>query len=288
MTTPTEYLGPNLLATIVAATRQSVRERERSCPMGDLASEAAVKNRDERRFLGALTEPGRLNVIAECKGRSPSRGILCADYRPAEIAGTYEAHGAAAISVLTEPTFFDGSLEHLREVRSSVSVPVLCKDFIVTPYQLFEAAASGADAVLLIVAALEDSEIEDLLAEAKELRLGVLVEVHEMSELDRAVAAGAEIIGVNNRDLRTLSVDLNASRRLIERIPPGTVGVAESGLRTSDDLMELSKAGYRAFLIGETLMDTPDPGKTLRNLLSGAEVAGRESAAQGQFTQAES
>ena len=288
MTAPKEYLEPNLLATIMAATRQSVRERERSCPMVELASEAAAKNRDERRFLGALTEPGRLNVIAECKGRSPSRGILCADYRPAEIAAAYEAHGAAAISVLTEPTFFDGSLEHLRAVQAAVSIPVLRKDFIVTRYQLFEAAASGADAVLLIVAALEDSEIEDLLAQAKELRLGVLVEVHEMSELDRAIASDAEVIGVNNRDLRTLSVDLNASRRLIERIPPGTVGVAESGLRTSDDLVELSAAGYGAFLVGETLMETADPGKTLRNLLSGAEVAGRGCAAQGHDTEAES
>ena len=265
---------PNLLATIVASTRQTVRERERLCPISNLESKAHGKTGNSHAFLNALTRPGRINVIAECKGRSPSRGILCASYRPAEIALSYETHGAAAISVLTEPTFFDGTLEHLQAVRTSVSIPVLRKDFIVTSYQLFEASAAGADAVLLIVAALKEGEIKRLLAQAKELGLAVLVEVHDEAELDQAVGAGAEIIGVNNRDLRTLTVDLDASRRLIDRIPSETVAVAESGLRTSTDLVELSNVGYGAFLVGESLMETPDPGKTLGNLLVGASVSG--------------
>ena len=265
---------PNLLATIVASTRQTVRERKRVCPISSLESKVNGKIKNSQRFLDALKRPGQMNVIAECKGRSPSRGILCASYRPAEIAEGYEAHGAAAISVLTEPTFFDGSLEHLREVRASVSIPILRKDFIVTSYQLFETAAAGADAVLLIVAALDDGELRRLLAQAKELGLAVLVEVHDVAELDRAVGAGAEIIGVNNRDLRTLTVDLDASRCLIKKMPSETLAVAESGLRTSTDLVELSNAGYGAFLVGELLMETPEPGKTLRNLLGGAPMSG--------------
>ena len=265
---------PNLLATIVASTRQIVRERERLCPISNLKSKAHGEAGKSHSFRNALTRPDRINVIAECKGRSPSRGILCPIYRPAEIALSYETHGAAAISVLTEPTFFDGSLEHLQAVRASVSIPVLRKDFIVTSYQLFEASAAGADAVLLIVAALEEDEIKRLLAQAKELGLAVLVEVHDEAELDRAVGAGAEIIGVNNRDLRTLTVDLDASRRLIARIPSETVAVAESGLRTNTDLVELSNVGYGAFLVGESLMETPDPGKALGNLLAAAPLPG--------------
>ena len=265
---------PNLLATIVASTRQTVRERERLCPISNLESKVHGEAENNHCFRNALTRPGRINVIAECKRRSPSRGILCASYRPEEIALSYETHGAAAISVLTEPTFFDGALEHLQAVRASVSIPVLRKDFVVTTYQLFEASAAGADAVLLIIAALEEGEIQELLTQAKELGLAVLVEVHDEAELDRAVDAGAEIIGVNNRDLRTLTVDLDASRRLIDRIPSEMLAVAESGLRTNTDLIELSNVGYGAFLVGESLMETPDPGKTLGNLLAGAPISG--------------
>jgi len=175
--------------------------------------------------------------------------------------------------VLTEPTFFDGSLEHLQAVRAAVDVPILRKDFIVTRYQLLEAVAAGADAVLLIVAALDDTALGTLLAEATSLGLAALVEVHDEAELRRAMAAGATVIGVNNRNLRTLAVDVNASRILVGRIPPGIVAVAESGLRTSADLVELRAAGYHAFLIGETLITTPEPGKTLGRLLAGARLA---------------
>ena len=248
-------------------------ERERRCSAVALTAQAASVTRGGARFVAALTAPGRVRVIAECKRRSPSCGILRADYRPDTIAASYEAHGAAAVSVLTEPTFFDGSLEHLRAVRAAVDIPILRKDFIVTRYQLLEAAAAGADAVLLIVAALDDTALGALLAETTSLGLAALVEVHDEAELRRAVTAGATVIGVNNRNLRTLSVDVNASRTLVTRIPPGTVAVAESGLRTSADLVELGAAGYHAFLIGETFIRTPEPGKTLGGLLAAARPA---------------
>jgi len=264
---------PDLLATIVAAARHSVEERVRRCPASELARQASAMRPGGDRFLASLRSTDGPRVIAECKRRSPSKGVLRTDYHPERIAAGYEAHGAAAISVLTEPTFFDGSLDHLRRVRTAVDVPLLRKDFIVTPYQLLEAVAAGADAVLLIVAALDDDALQRLLTEATALGLAVLVEVHSQAELSRAVALGARIIGVNNRNLRTLTVDLNASRELIGQMPDPVLGIAESGLRTSDDLVGLGRAGYRAFLIGETLMSTPDPGETLGRLIADTRAA---------------
>ena len=265
--------GPDLLATIVAATRHTIAERERRCPVATLAAEAASATPGGARFVAALSAPGRVRVIAECKRRSPSHGILRADYRPDRIAAAYETHGAAAVSVLTEPTFFDGALDHLRAVRAAVDLPILRKDFIVAPYQLLEAVAAGADAVLLIVAALDDTALGALLKAATALGLATMVEVHDVAELRRAVQAGATVIGVNNRNLRTLAVDVNVSRNLVVQMPPGTVAVAESGLRTSADLVDLGAAGYHAFLIGETLITTPEPGETLGRLIDGARPA---------------
>ena len=272
MSDPVAQSGPDLLATIVAATRHVVAERERRRSVAALAAQAASATPRGARFVAALRAPGGVRIIAECKRRSPSRGMLRADYRPDRIAATYEAHGAAAVSVVTEPTFFDGALDHLRAVRAAVDLPVLRKDFIVARYQLLEAVAAGADAVLLIVAALEDAELGALLREAASLGLAVLVEVHDGVELRRAVQAGAIVIGVNNRNLRTLSVDVTVSRTLVEEMPPGTVAVAESGLRTSTDLVSLGAAGYHAFLIGETLITTPEPGETLGRLIDGAQT----------------
>jgi indole-3-glycerol phosphate synthase len=209
-------------------------------------------------------------VIAECKRRSPSRGILRADYDPAGLAWQYASSGAAAISVLTEPTFFDGELAHLEAVRHAVGVPVLRKDFIIDRYQLLEARACGADAILLIVAALDDDTLKSLARDARLLALDVLVEVHDETELARAVDAGADLIGVNNRNLRTLAVDVNASVKLASRMPAGVLPVAESGLRTGTDLRGLHDIGYRAFLIGERFMAAPDPGAALAALLSDA------------------
>jgi len=226
-----------------------------------------------------------LNVIAECKRRSPSRGVLRPDYDPVAIAAGYAAAGAAAISVLTEPTFFDGSLQHLEAVRSVTDVPLLRKDFIVSEYQLLEARAAGADAVLLIVAALPFRELVALRKQATTLGLDTLIEVHDAEELVCAIDAGAEVVGVNNRNLRTLAVDVHASDALIARVPPGVVAVSESGLKSADDLLRLRKMGYGAFLIGERFMTATDPGATLAGLLSACRNEGivreRESVERG-------
>jgi indole-3-glycerol phosphate synthase len=229
------------------------------------------------RFSGALARTDRINVIAECKRRSPSRGILRDDYDPAAIAAGYADAGAAAVSVLTEPTFFDGSLEHLAAVRAAVDVPILRKDFVISEYQLLEARAAGADAVLLIVAALRPVELKVLHDHALRMELDVLVEAHDATELAIALDAGARIVGVNNRNLRTLAVDVHASDDLIGQIPKEVIAVSESGLRTADDLARLGALGYRAFLIGERLMTAPNPGEALGSLLA----AGRTRGAKG-------
>jgi indole-3-glycerol phosphate synthase len=196
--------------------------------------------------------------------------VLRTDYDPVAIARAYESAGAAAISVLTEPTFFDGSLEHLIAVRSAVEVPLLRKDFILSEYQLLEAKAAGADAILLIVAALRPVELKVLHDHARRHGLEALVEVHDAQELAIAIDAGARIIGVNNRNLRTLEVDVHASEELIAQMPPEIIAISESGLKTSEDLVRLRQLGYRAFLMGERLMSAADPGVELTALLAGS------------------
>ncbi len=260
----------DLLAAIVAATRRIVEVREAREPLAALARRADRVERGGKRLLSALTRLDRVNVIAECKRRSPSRGVLRAEYDPVAIARGYVDAGAAAISVLTEPTFFDGSLEHLAAIRAAVDAPLLRKDFIVSEYQLLEAKAAGADAVLLIVAALRPSELASLLASATTLGLDALVEAHNGDEVTIALTAGARIVGVNNRNLRTLEVDVEASERLIGQIPEDVVAVSESGLRSAEDLVRLQALGYRAFLIGERFMVEADPGAALRGLLNAA------------------
>ena len=262
----------DLLATIVAATRRIVEVRRDRVSDAQVERAALARTPDAGGFVAALRRTDRLNVIAECKRRSPSRGVLRAEYDPVEIAAAYAAAGAAAISVLTEPAFFDGALEHLAAIRAAVSVPCLRKDFIVDRYQMLEARAAGADAILLIVAALPPEDLRRLLAEARTLGLAALVEVHGDDEVSVAIDAGADVIGVNNRNLRTLAVSIDASERLIARLPRGCVAVAESGLRTHDDLVRLSGLGYHAFLIGERLMTSPRPGEALEALLRGERV----------------
>ena len=259
--------APDLLRTIVAATERIVDVRRGRESMSALERRAAAAAPRGPQFESALGMAGRVNVIAECKRRSPSRGVLAPDYDPVAIARQYEAGGAAAISVLTEPTFFDGTLEHLTAIRAAVQVPLLRKDFTVDEYQLFEARAAGADAILLIVAALDPDALRRLQRRAWELGLAALVEVHNDEELDRAVESGARLIGVNNRNLRTLTVDVEASYRLAARIPKETVGVSESGLQTRADLEKLAAAGYRAFLIGERFMTDSEPAQAIRSLI---------------------
>jgi indole-3-glycerol phosphate synthase len=263
----------DLLRTILAATRRGVEVRRALEPQNAVRRRAEARVDSAARFFDALNRPG-FNVIAECKRRSPSRGVLRASYDAPAVARAYAAAGAAAISVLTEPTFFDGDLAHLEAVREVVETPLLRKDFIVCEYQVLEARAAGADAVLLIVAALTREELKTLMASAAELRLDALVEVHDERELETAIEAGARLVGVNNRNLRTLAVDVAASERLVQRIPAGVLAISESGLKSAGDLVRLAGLGYRAFLIGERFMIAADPGAALQQLLEAARAAG--------------
>jgi indole-3-glycerol phosphate synthase len=258
---------PDLLAAILAATERAVSVRETQVPLAQLERLAADAAVHPGRFRAALTSEG-LNVIAECKRRSPSRGVLKAAYDPAIVARGYEANGAAALSVLTEPAFFDGSLDHLRAVRGATTLPILRKDFILCRYQILEARAAGADAVLLIVAALSRSDLAALHRQATEAGLDVLVEAHDLDEIRTACDAGASLIGVNNRNLRTLEVNTKVSEQAIALIPDEAVAVAESGLRTRADLERLRASGYDGFLVGERLMATDDPGRALGELMA--------------------
>lgn len=259
--------SPDLLATIVAATERIIEVRREREPLAALEARAALASPNGAAFARGLGASGRVNVIAECKRRSPSKGVLATRYDPVAIAKLYEEGGAAAVSVLTEPTFFDGSLDHLRSVRDAVRLPLIRKDFTVDEYQLFEARAAGADAILLIVAALEQGTLVRLQAKAYELGLAALVEVHNEEELARAVDAGARIVGVNNRNLRTLNVDVEASYRLAAGLPKDVIGVSESGLKSRDEVERLTTAGYKAFLVGERFMTDPDPAGAIRHLM---------------------
>jgi indole-3-glycerol phosphate synthase len=256
-----------VLGAIVAATRKIVETRKIARPVEPLTAAAMGRSPNGGQLIERLARPAALNVIAEAKRRSPSRGVLRADYDAGAIAERYEANGAAAISVLTEPTFFDGSLDDLSAARARVSLPVLRKDFILDEYQLLEARAAGADAVLLIVAALDAGRLRALHEAAGALGLAALVEVHSRAELDRALVLSPRMVGVNSRDLRTLQVDRALPLDLVDAIPDDVVAVAESGLGSHDDLRRLRDRGYDAFLVGERLVTSPDPGLALGELL---------------------
>jgi len=258
-----------LLSAMMAAAKRSAEERER-CTGAAVLEAASLRAPRGADFKARLAGAG-ISIIAECKSRSPSRGIIRHPYDPGAIARGYAAAGAAAISVLTEPTCFDGSLQHLSAVRDHVDVPVLRKDFISTSFQISEARAAGADAVLLIVAGLGNRTLVRLIADAEQEGLAALVEVHTKEELVQALGAGADVIGVNSRNLKTLAVDLHVLDELVLGVPSGVTAVAESGLRTASDLRRLSDAGYDAFLIGERFMTASDPGEALAGLLAEAQ-----------------
>ena len=233
----------------------------------DVALKLAVGKADAPRdFAGALSRAG-FNVIAELKKASPSRGVIREDYAPADLAPKLENAGAAALSVLTEEEFFSGSLADLKTARKAVQIPVLRKDFIVDPWQVWETRAAGADAFLLIAAILSDETLRELLELGRSLGMEPLVEVHTREEVARAIAVGARIIGVNNRDLRNFNVRVGTSLEFVEAIPEECIAVSESGLGTHDDLARLRGAGFDAFLIGEHLMKEPDPAVPLRALI---------------------
>jgi indole-3-glycerol phosphate synthase len=259
----------SLLEAVSAAAARSSHERERVMARRDLERDLERRRPAGQPFRASLAAPG-VRVVAECKRRSPSRGVLRVDYDPAAIASSYEQAGAAAISVLTEPTFFDGSLAHLRQVRARVAIPLLCKDFVVTDYQVIEAAAAGADAVLLIVAALDGRRLATLIDLARSTGLAALVEVHDRDELSRALACGADIVGINSRNLRTLEVHPHLFDELGPAIPGTVVAVAESGLTDAAVVRRLVELGYDAFLIGERFMRDPQPGEALRTLMGEA------------------
>jgi indole-3-glycerol phosphate synthase len=254
-----------VLDRIFEARRAEVDHRKRVLPETALkyGVKAATPLRD---FPAALSRDG-LNVLAELKPASPSRGVIREPFDPVALGQALESAGACALSVLTEGEFFGGSLKNLRDARKSIHLPVLRKDFIFDPWQVWETRANDADSFLLIVAALEDALLRGLIALGREIGMEPLVEVHTAGELDRALAAGARILGVNNRDLKTLTVNVNTSFELIGRIPDDCIAVSESGLGTHDDLMKLHAAGFDAFLVGTHLMLSPDPAVALSSLL---------------------
>jgi indole-3-glycerol phosphate synthase len=267
---------PSVLARIVQSTREELTRRKRERPIEALE---ALVGRDDPASGAAKREPGRFRralagdriaVIAEFKRRSPSAGSLREEAKPEEIVAAYERGGASALSVLTEGPNFGGSLDDVRVARGASTLPILRKDFVVDRYQLLEARLAGADAVLLIVAALADAELAELHAAALALGLDVLIEVHDADEVARALALDPATIGVNNRDLRDFSVDVDRTRALRAAIPSGVAVVSESGIGDAKQLRELERDGVDAVLVGESLMRAPDPTAALRALLRGA------------------
>jgi len=255
-----------VLDRIVAATRARVAESKRTADLRELKHQA--EKHVPRGFRRALASKGRdgIAVIAELKKASPSKGLIRSDFRPVELAQDLERAGAAALSVLTDEEFFQGSLDNLRNASAAVSIPCLRKDFMVDEFQMIEARANSADAVLLIVAALSPDELVRLGQSARSQGLDVLCEVHDREELQRALDAGFDLIGVNTRDLKTFKVDLQTAFDLASEFPPDVVRVAESGIHSGEDVARLQSAGYQAFLIGESLMRAKSPGAALKEL----------------------
>jgi indole-3-glycerol phosphate synthase len=256
---------PDILARIVAQKRAELAAGV--FPVEDWERRANMHAASRRDFRAALTARAPA-IIAEVKKASPSKGVLSAEFAPAWIAAAYEAGGAAAISVLTDEAFFQGSLAGLESARAAVRVPVLRKDFTIAPQHILQAAAHGADAILLIAAILTEREIRDFREAAARYRMAALVEVHNRCELDVAVAAGSDIIGVNNRNLATFEVTLETSLRLAEFMPANAVLVSESGIHAASDIARLCAAGYQAFLVGEHLMKSGDPAAALAKLVA--------------------
>jgi indole-3-glycerol phosphate synthase len=265
---------PVSLDSIVAATRQRLSQRasehvSASRRISDLqAMERAAAEHTPRGFRNQLRRVSQdgIAIIAELKKASPSKGLIRADFRPSELARDLEQTGAAALSVLTDEQFFQGSLDYLRQASSSSSLPCLRKDFIVDEFQILEARANRADAILLIVAALDQKELVSLAGIARSHGLDVLCEAHDEQELQRALDAGCDLIGINSRNLQTFEVDLETAFRLVEKMPAACVRVAESGIQSGADIARLRSAGYEAFLIGESLMKAERPGEALAKL----------------------
>ena len=260
----------DVLTRILARKREEIDQRSRIRPLAELRARAAHQP-PARGFVRAIerrVRAGEAAVIAEVKKASPSKGVIRGDFDPAAIAHSYEAGGAACLSVLTDVDFFQGSNAYLGQARAACTLPVLRKDFIVDPYQVYEARLIGADAILLIVAALEDGPMIELAGLAMELGMDVLVEVHDIDELERALQTDCALIGINNRDLRTFEVSLDTTLAMKDAVPPDRILVTESGIATRADVARLRAAGVHAFLVGESFMRAPDPGRALRELFA--------------------
>jgi indole-3-glycerol phosphate synthase len=262
-------MADTILDKIVATKRREIAAARERTPQAELERRLAAAPR-VRDFFAAVSKPGAVRLIAEVKKASPSAGVIRADFEPVAIARIYEDHGAACLSVLTDEPYFQGCLDYLTQVRAAVALPVLRKDFILDSYQLVEARAAGADAVLLIAECLDDCNLRKLHNEAIDLGMTPLVELYEPENLSRVLDAGATLIGVNNRDLRTFTVDLNHTIRLREHIPDDCVLVSESGIKTKADIDRLQAAGVQAILVGESLMREADIGAAVDRLLGGS------------------
>jgi indole-3-glycerol phosphate synthase len=260
-----------ILTQIVAAKRQEIERAKAAVPLATLEAQF-TRLSPPRDFLAALRDPPGVRIIAEVKRASPSAGAIRADADVVAVARAYEQHGAACVSVLTDGPFFGGSLGDLRAVRAAVSLPLLRKDFLLDRYQVLEARAAGADAVLLIAEILDDDMLAELLAAAHDLGMTALVECYEPANVPRVVASGARLIGINNRNLHTFATDLDHTRRLAPLVPADRVLVSESGIRTRADVERLTAAGVKAILVGETLMRSGDVGGTMRELIGGGQA----------------
>ncbi len=255
-----------ILSRIIEEKRKVVDEAKKAKPLGDLIKE--IKSLSVRSsFKKNISRPHHINLIAEIKKASPSKGILRGDFNPVKIAITYQANGASAISVLTDERFFEGRLEYIPKVRGNVSIPILRKDFFIDEYQIYETVASGAEAILLIPEILYMAQMTRFYNLATELGLDCLVEVHNEEDIEKALAIGASIIGINNRDLHTFKVDLGVTQRLIRLIPQNKVIVSESGIKSYEDIMFLKSLGINAVLIGEVFMETDDIAAKMRELM---------------------
>ena len=255
-----------ILDEIIAYKKKELAETKRRVPLADIKSRAADAG-PTRGFGIALAGCEEIRLIAEVKKASPSKGLIREDFDPVKIAQSYEASGASCISVLTEQKFFQGRLEYLDAIRKAVTVPLLRKDFIIDTYQIIEARAAGADAVLLIAACLERQQLEDFIGIARQLHLDVLVESHTYKELDKSLLAGTVLVGINNRDLGTFTVDLQTTIDLMKDIPGDRTVVSESGIRTREDVLKLQRSGVDAILVGESLMREKDIEKKVKELL---------------------
>lgn len=260
------------LDDLLASTREAIQSAKREKPETELKSR--IRDRNSTRPFTAVCSGKGMRLIAELKQASPSKGILRPDFKPVEIARIYEEEGASAVSILTEERYFKGSLRTLDAVREKVALPILRKDFILEEYQVYEARAFGADAILLIAAILDEPRLKGYRELAEDLSLDVLVEVHSREELEKAVSAGAPMIGINNRNLKTFKTDLETTFQLVRDIPEGRVSVSESGISKREDMVRLEEAGLNAVLIGETFMTCADIGLKIRELFGRQKNAG--------------